>query len=225
MADALPSGTLAARARAAQERAAELEAANQRRFGRLRDRAEAQGPPPAEAQGPPVPVAGGSNGDGAIPFDSAKTFIGDNGTYYDEQWRWMEWRGKLASWNWAAALSFGGWFAYRRQYALALLSILWLNALLAMALTGGRLRLLGIALVIVAVLAGRYANAIYRQSFRRAALRVGRTEGDHQQRIAALRRAGGTDQVAAWSMALATIASLAGLVWLIRATVGVSLVW
>ena len=46
-----------------------------------------------------------------------KTFVGPNGTYYDERWRWMEWRGRSRSWNWSAALTFGGWLAYRRLYA------------------------------------------------------------------------------------------------------------
>jgi hypothetical protein len=211
VAEASTSGTLAA----------EADDAPERRFGRLRDRAEAQPPPPAEVS----PTAGESNGDGTVPFDSAKTYIGVNGTYYDERWRWMEWRGKLGSWNRAAALSFGGWFAYRRQYGWALLSIVWLNALLAMAMTGGRLRLLGIALVVVALLTGRYANAIYRQSFRRAAVRVGKAESDPGRRIAALRRAGGTDRIAVWLMAVAVVASLTGLVWTIRATVGVGFVW
>ena len=50
------------------------------------------------------------------PLDSTKTFVGTNGTYYDERWRFMEWRGRRRSWNWAAALSFGGWLAYRRMY-------------------------------------------------------------------------------------------------------------
>ena len=57
--------------------------------------------------------------DAVVPFDSTKTFVGPNGTYYDERWRWMEWRGKRRSWNWSAALTFGGWLAYRRLYALA----------------------------------------------------------------------------------------------------------
>ena len=58
---------------------------------------------------------------GVTPLDSTKTFVGPNGTYYDERWRYMEWRGRSRSWNWAAALSFGGWLAYRRMYAAAAL--------------------------------------------------------------------------------------------------------
>ena len=28
-----------------------------------------------------------------VPVDSVKTFVGPNGTYYDESWRWNGWAG------------------------------------------------------------------------------------------------------------------------------------
>ena len=38
----------------------------------------------------------------------------------------MEWHGAQRSWNWAAALSLGGWLAYRRLYDYAALHSVWL---------------------------------------------------------------------------------------------------
>ncbi len=116
-----------------------------------------------------------------VPVDSAKTFVGPNGTYYDERWRWMEWRGLKRSWNWAAALSLGGWFAYRKFYGLAALYLGWLALLLAAALDGASLRLLLIVQLIVAVIVGYYGNTLYQLRFRRMSWKVARKHEDHRR--------------------------------------------
>jgi hypothetical protein len=194
-----------------------------RRFGRLRPRHEDE-PPANSDDGLPSGEDAGIGQD-VTPFDSAKTFVGPNGTYYDERWRWMEWRGKEHSWNWAAALSFGVWLAYRRLYFSAALFYVWLMAVLAMALSGINLRLLAIAHVIVAVLVGRYGNTLYRQRFRSRALDVARDQDGHSERVEALSRSGGIDRFAACSMVLAIIAGAVAVVWRIRSTVGVQIDW
>jgi hypothetical protein len=164
-----------------------------RRFGRLRH-------PPASA---PAPAPADQPQHAVMPVDSAKTFVGPNGTYYDERWRWMEWRGLNRSWNWSAALSFGGWLAYRRFYALAALYLGWLGLLLMLALGGAPLRLLAVLALIVAALVGFYGNVLYQQRFRRMSWKVAEQHGDHAARLKALAEAGGVDRRAVWIMALA----------------------
>jgi hypothetical protein len=170
-----------------------------RQFGRLRP------PPPA----PPPELA--RTEDEVLPFDSTKTFIGPNGTYYDEHWRWMEWRGHNHSWNWAAALSFGGWLAYRRLYGAMALHLGWLGLLMILAVNGVPLTLLALLQLGVTIALGLYGNLIYRQFFRRTALRVARDHTDHAARIAALANAGGTDRRAVYGM-IAAVAGLAAIV-------------
>lgn len=163
-----------------------------RRFGRLRR--------------PQVPEADPALADQAqravVPVDSAKTFVGPNGTYYDERWRWMEWRGLNRSWNWAAAITFGGWLAYRRFYTLAALYLGWLGLLLMLALGGAPLRFVAVLALIVAALVGFYGNTLYQQRFRRMSWKVAEQHGDHAARLKALAEAGGVDRRAVWVMAL-----------------------
>jgi hypothetical protein len=139
-----------------------------------------------------------------LPIDDSKTFVGVNATYYDECWRFMEWRRRNYSWNWAAALTLGGWLAYRRLYGYALLHFLWLNLLLVLATKGTSILLLAPLQVAVAVVLGLYGNALYRRRFRKAAMAAARREGDHAARLASLAAAGGIDPGAVWIMGLAT---------------------
>jgi hypothetical protein len=138
-----------------------------------------------------------------LPLDSTKTFVGPNGTYYDESWRLMEWRDANRSWNWTAALSLGGWLAYRRLYDHAVLHSVWLTLLLLLALSGTPLRLLVTVQIMVAVLLGVYGNALYRRRFRQAAEAAARHDGDYPTQLAALAAAGGTDRRAVWLMIVA----------------------
>ena len=190
-----------------------------RRFGRLqpspvnapvttrlegRFKLRVPAPPPAtvtlpEATEPPV-----------LPFDSTKVFVGPNGTYYDERWRWMEWRGRNRSWNWCAALTFGGWLAYRRLYALATAYLGWLGVLVLMLLHDVSLQLAALAQLAIAVTVGVYGNRLYQARFRRAALQVALQHAEHAQRVEALANRGGVDRRAVWVMVLAAI-GLAGL--------------
>ena len=130
------------------------------------------------------------------PVNSTKTFVGSNGTYYDEHWRFMEWRGRRRSWNWAAALTFGGWLAYRRMYPAAALFVIWLGLLVALAVNG----------VLLWPSGGRpggrcsspwgaYGNVLYMRRFRRAALKAAQGDGQHQDRLDALARSGGTSRL------------------------------
>jgi hypothetical protein len=154
-----------------------------------------------------VGLAAGADADRAaavLPLDAAKTFVGANATHYDECWRLMEWRRRNYSWNWAAALTLGGWLAYRRLYGHALLHSLWLGLLLLLALKGTSILLLAPLQVAVAVALGLYGNALYRQRFRKAAMAAARQDGDHAARLGALAAAGGVDPRAVWIMGLAT---------------------
>jgi hypothetical protein len=189
--------------------AADLEAlrSSLRAFARLRQSAEegADGLREARAQdesaGPDIP-----------PLDLTKTFVGPNGTYYDERWRLMEWRSANRSWNWAGALSLGGWLAYRRLYDHAVLHSVWLTLLILLALSGAPIRLLVTAQIIVAVFLGAYGNALYRRRFRRAAEAAARHDGDYAAQLAALAAAGGTDRRAVWVMVVAMVGVSASLV-------------
>ena len=164
-----------------------------RRFGRLRR------PPVTEAD---PAIAADELQRAVLPVDSAKTFVGPNGTYYDERWRWMEWRGLNRSWNWSAALTFGGWLAYRRFYALAALYLGWLGLLLMLTLGGAPLRDVAVLALIVAVVVGLYANTLYQLRFRRMSWKVAERHQDHAARLKALAEAGGVDRRAVWVMAL-----------------------
>lgn len=170
-----------------------------RAFARLRQDAEsgAEGRQPglADEAAPPE----------VLPLDLAKTFIGQNGTYYDERWRLMEWRGANRSWNWAAALSLGGWLAYRRLYDIAVLHSVWLSLLILLALSGTPLRLLVTVQIAVAVLLGVYGNALYRARFRQAAEAAAHHDGDYATQLAVLAAAGGTERRAVWVMILAML--------------------
>jgi hypothetical protein len=153
-----------------------------------------------------VGLAGGADIDRAasvLPLDASKTFVGANATYYDECWRLMEWRRRNHSWNWAAALTFGGWLAYRRLYGSALLHSVWLGLLLLLAMRGTSLLLLASLQVAAMVTLGVYGNALYRRRFRKAAMAAALHEGDHAARLAALAAAGGVDPRAGWIMGVA----------------------
>jgi hypothetical protein len=167
----------------------------ERPFARLR--------PPPPAPPPSALLDPALEPDAVLPFDSTKTFVGPNGTYYDERWRWMEWRGKNRSWNWSAALTLGGWLAYRRLYALAVLYLGWLAGLLLLALNGASLQLLAVVFLAVAAIVGLYGNTLYQQRFRRMALEVAKNHQEYVARVGALAAAGGVDRRAVWIMAVA----------------------
>jgi hypothetical protein len=155
---------------------------------------------------------------GITPLDSTKTFVGTNGTYYDERWRYMEWRDRRRNWNWAAALSFGGWLAYRRMYLAAALFVAWLGLLVALAANGILVWPLVVAQVVALLALGGYGNALYMMRFRRAALAAAQGDGQHQDRLDALARSGGTDRLAIYLMGIAGLAAVsaavAGTYWL-----------
>jgi len=149
---------------------------------------------------------------GITPLDSTKTFVGTNGTYYDERWRFMEWRSRRRNWNWAAALTFGGWLAYRRMYFAALLAVVFQGLLLALALNGVLIWPLLAAEAALILAMGYYGNVVYMQRFRRAALQVAEGDGEHQDRLAALARSGGTDRRAVYAMGIAGLAVVAAVI-------------
>ena len=154
-----------------------------------------------------------------MPVDSTKTFVGANGTYYDERWRFMEWRDRRRNWNWAAALSFGGWLAYRRMYAAAALFVLFLGLLVALAVNGVLLWPLAVAQLAALLALGAYGNVLYMMRFRRAALEAAQGDGEHQDRLDALARAGGTSRPAVWLMGisgLAVTAAAVGITYWVR---------
>jgi Protein of unknown function (DUF2628) len=183
------------------ESAAELEAlrSSLRAFARLRQSAEAG----ADGGSPGLRVNEDAGSPELLPLDLAKTFVGPNGTYYDESWRLMEWRGAHRSWNWAAALSLGGWLAYRRLYGHAALHSMWLILLILLALSGTPVRHLLTVQVVVVVLLGVYGNVLYRRRFRQAAETAGRHDGDYAAQLAVLVAAGGTDRRAVAVMVVA----------------------
>jgi hypothetical protein len=134
------------------------------------------------------------------PLDSIKTFVGANGTYYDECWRSMDLSRRRRGWNWAAGLTFGGWLAYRRMYMAATAALIYQGVLLAMALNGVWIWPLLAAQVALMYVMSSYGNAHYMMRFRRAALRVAEGDGEHAERLAALAQAGGTDPAAVYVM-------------------------
>ena len=143
------------------------------------------------------------------PIDSTKTFVGSNGTYYDEHWRFMEWRNRRHNWNWAAASSFGGWLAYRRMYPAAALFVIWLGLMVALAVNGVLLWPLVVAQLVALLALGAYGNVLYMMRFRRAALKAAQGDGQHQDRLDALARAGGTSRLGVYLMGLAGLAMAA----------------
>ena len=175
--------------------------ASLRAFARLRQNAESASAGSLQHAG----VQDDAAPPDVLPLDLTKTFVGPNGTYYDESWRLMEWRDANRSWNWAAALSLGGWLAYRRLYDHAVLHSAWLTLLILLALSGTPLKLLAPVQVVVAVLLGMYGNALYRQRFRQAAEAAARHDGEYAAQLAMLTRAGGTDRRAAWLMIVAMV--------------------
>jgi hypothetical protein len=159
-----------------------------------------------------------------LPIDSTKTFVGINSNYYDESWRVMEWRDVSRSWNWAAALTLGGWLAYRRLYDHAVLHAAWLTLLILLVLSGTPIALVLLVQLSVAVLLGGYGNALYRRRFRRAAAAAARHDGEYPAKLAALAAAGGTDPRAVWIMAAAMAAVTAGLIAFRQSVGGVRLI-
>ncbi len=130
-------------------------------------------------------------------IDSAKTFVGRNGTYYDETWRWMDWRGRRWSWHWPALLSLGGWFAYRRLSWQADACLAGLLLLLALAVNGVWLRVLAPTALLAALLLGLFANAMYLRRFRDAVAASAASTGlAYHERLRHLAAAGGTDRAA-----------------------------
>ncbi len=146
-----------------------------------------------------------------VPIDSSKTFVGHNGTYYDESWRWMDWRGTRQSWNWPAALSLGHWFAYRRLYMLAGLHLLWLASLAAAAVNDIPILGLVIVALLITGLAGVYGNTLYFRAFRRAVDHVTKTgKGSYEELRGQLAQAGGTSIAALGVMATLSLIGVAG---------------
>jgi hypothetical protein len=172
------------------------------------------------SQTAPIGVPPAAEPPARTPIDSSKTFVGPNGTYYDESWRWMDWRGTRRSWNWSAALSFGHWFAYRRLYWIAGLYLVWLGGLAAAAVNDAPILLLAVLALAMVGLTGAYANSLYFQAFRRAVSHVTeKGEGDYQELKGQLAAAGGADPTAPFAMAamtLATIAAALGLTYYLR---------
>ena len=162
------------------------------------DRVDTEDRPPKRPFAPPPPAESPIK----VPIDSAKTFIGPNGTYYDDCWRWMDWQGKKRSWNWPAALSFGHWFAYRRLYGHAGIYLAWLTGLAAALVNNVHVALVACLLVLTPVLIGFYANTLYFSAFRRAAVHVTeKGEGSYDERQQQLAKAGGINPHAPWYMA------------------------
>jgi hypothetical protein len=193
--------------------------ASLRAFARLRQHADSAAADSLEAPG----VQDDAARPEVLPLDLTKTFVGPNGTYYDESWRLMEWRNANRSWNWAAALSLGGWLAYRRLYDYAVLHSVWLTLLILLALSGTPIKLLALAQVLVTALLGVYGNALYRHRFRQAAEAAARHDGEYAAQLAVLAGAGGTDRQAVWLMIVAMAGVSASLVAFRQAVDGVRL--
>jgi hypothetical protein len=134
----------------------------------------------------------------AVP---AKSFIGPNATYYDDRWRWMHWRGRTRSWNWAAASTFGAWLAYRRMAGAALAHGGWLCLLVALALSGVPVGLLVLAQLVVALGLGLYGNTLYFHHYMRVAEKLSEENQEHETLNAAAASSGGVNHVAVWRYA------------------------
>ena len=157
----------------------------------------------------PLGVPPGAIPPNRVPIDSSKTFIGPNGTFYDEAWRWMDWRGKKRSWNWPAALTFGHWFAYRRLYRYAALYVLWLAALAAALVNNVHVGLVAGLLILGQIASGLYGNILYFGAFRRAVTYITeKGKGDYDELLNQLAKAGGIRPKAPWLMATLTISAI-----------------
>lgn len=144
-----------------------------------------------------------------VPVDSSKTFVGPNGTYYDEAWRWMDWRGVKRSWNWPAFLSFGHWFAYRRLYKYASVVVIWFISLAAALVNNLHVGLVAGLLILSLILVGLYANMLYFLVFRRAVAHVTEEgEGSYDELRQQLAEAGGINPKAPYYMAALTIVGI-----------------
>jgi hypothetical protein len=165
----------------------------------------------ARPQAAPSGVPPAAQPPSKVPVDSSKTFVGHNGTYYDESWRWMDWRGTRQSWNWPAALTFGHWFAYRRLHLFAGLHLLWLAGLTAAAVNDIPLIALAALLLLAVGLTGVYGNTLYFFAFRRAVDHVTEHgEGSYQERRGQLAAAGGTSVLSLCTMVVLSLAAVTG---------------
>lgn len=174
---------------------------NQREFGRMRPLDVALGIAAPQTAMPAAAIQTAPLEPSVMPpIDMPKVFLGPNATWYDERWRWMDWRGRSYGWNWAAAGSFGGWLAYRRMYRQAGIYLAWVIGLCTLAAAGLPLGLVAAALLASALALGVYGNTLYLQHFKRVARDVGRRHDDHPARLAALVQAGGVDRYAPWVM-------------------------
>jgi len=141
-----------------------------------------------------------------VPIDSSKTFVGPNGTFYDEAWRWMDWRGAKRSWNWSAALSFGHWFAYRRLYGHAGAYVVWLVCLAAALVNNLHVGVVAGLLILSLILVGFYTNTLYLLVFKNAVAEVTENgEGSYDDLRQQLADAGGVNPNAPWYMAGLTV--------------------
>lgn len=173
--------------------------------GHVGPRSEEPEPPTPRPRGP-LGVPPAAEPPSKVPVDSSKTFVGPNGTFYDEAWRWMDWRGTKRSWNWPAALTFGHWFAYRRLYWHAGAYIGWLMALAAAAVSNVHVGLVAGLLILTLGLTGLYGNTLYFLVFRRAVAHVTeKGEGSYDELKVQLAKAGGVNPKAPWFMAGLTI--------------------
>ena len=185
-------------------------AAEPAEIGKTEDDAKQQAPVSA-AERPlgPLGVPPAAKPPDKVPIDSSKTFVGPNGTFYDEAWRWMDWRGVKRSWNWPAFLSFGHWFAYRRLYKYAGVVVVWLVSLAAALVNNLHVGLVAGLLILSLVLVGLYANTLYFLVFRRAVAHVTEEgEGSYDERRQQLAKAGGVNSKAPYGMAALTIVGI-----------------
>lgn len=143
-------------------------------------------------------------------IDTPRAFLGDNATYYDEKWRWMDWRGARTSWNAAAAVGFGFWLAYRRMYGLAAIQLVWLSVLVLMYAVGFPWFMPLVLHGLVAWQFGRFANWIYYQHFIRVAQNVYKRYTGPNDRETQLRAAGGTNTTAPFVLGVLSIAVIVG---------------
>lgn len=145
------------------------------------------------------------------PIDTPRAFLGDNASFYDENWRWMDWRGSRVSRNRAAVFGFGFWLAYRRMYRLAALQLVWIGLVAAGLAAGVSPWPLLVLHLLLAWQLGRYGNWFYYRHFIGTAQRIYRRHTEPEDRERELRAAGGTDwrgvaALAAVSLLLAVLA-------------------
>ncbi|HEX6143660.1 MAG TPA: DUF2628 domain-containing protein [Geminicoccaceae bacterium] len=181
----------------------DLELRLRQSFGRLRERGASSLPGPlADGEADPEePVR--------EPSVPAKSFIGPNATFYDDRWRWMDWRGQQRSWNWAAATTLGAWFAYRRLYgclsAFGVLMLLVLTLLMT-----GVASAIPLGLLLAGMIgAGLYGNFLYLRRYRQVAREIVERYDEHEDQVREIERAGGVDPRAAYAWpAVLTLAAL-----------------